>query len=180
MKINRENSLFCLVDVQEKLFPHVANCTRLEENLIKLVQGLTILNVPFIVNEQYKKGIGATIPAVAALITNQPHFEKTTFSSCGNSDTLAAIKQHNKTQVIVAGIEAHVCVMQTCLDLLEQGLQPILVCDCISSRKASDMDFAVQRLIQAGVIPTTYESLLFELTGDSKDPLFKNISALIK
>lgn len=180
MRINVEDSLFCLVDVQERLFPHVTNNEEIEKKLITLIQGLKVLEVPFIVNEQYKKGIGETIPSLKELVSEYPHFEKTTFSCCKNEPTMEAIKSTGKKNVIVAGIETHVCVLQTCIDLLEAGLQPILVTDCVTSRKQNDTDVAIRRLIQAGVIPTTYESILFELTLNAKNPVFKEISKLVK
>ncbi|MFA9373420.1 MAG: hydrolase [Poseidonibacter sp.] len=180
MRINVEDTLFCLVDVQERLFPHMTNKEELEKNLVTLVQGLKVLEVPFIVNEQYKKGIGETIPSLREIVDNDVHFEKTTFSCCKNETTMDAIKAANKKFVIVAGIETHVCVLQTCIDLLEANLQPVLVTDCVSSRKQKDTDMAIKRLVQAGVIPTTYESLLFELTVNAKNPVFKQISNLVK
>ncbi|APW66565.1 MULTISPECIES: hydrolase [Arcobacteraceae] len=180
MRINVEDTVFCLVDVQERLYPHVTNKDEIEKNLITLVKGLKVHDVPFIVNEQYKKGIGETIPSLRELVDDYPHFEKTTFSCCKNETTMDAIKAANKKVVIVAGIETHVCVLQTCIDLLEAGLQPVLVTDCVTSRKQRDTDVAIQRLIQAGVIPTTYESLLFELTVNAKNPVFKEISSLVK
>lgn len=180
MRINVEDSLFCLVDVQERLFPHVTNNEEIEKKLITLIKGLKVLEVPFIVNEQYKKGIGETIPSLKELVSEYPHFEKTTFSCCKNEPTMEAIKSTGKKNVIVAGIETHVCVLQTCIDLLEAGLQPILVTDCVTSRKQNDTDVAIQRLIQTGVIPTTYESILFELTLNAKNPVFKEISKLVK
>jgi len=180
MRINVEDTLFCLVDVQEKLYPHVNNKDEVENNLITLVKGLIVHDVPFIVNEQYKKGLGDTLPSIRELVDTYPHFEKVTFSCCKNESTMDAIKATNKKIVIVAGIETHVCVLQTCIDLLEAGLQPVLVTDCVTSRKQKDTDVAIQRLIQAGVIPTTYESLLFELTLSAKNPVFKQISSLVK
>jgi hypothetical protein len=180
MRIQLEDSVFCLVDVQERLFPHMQNKQELEKNLCVLAKGLKTLGVPFIVNEQYKKGIGETIESLRPIVDKDPHFEKTTFSCCQNQDTLSALKDTNKKFVIVAGIETHVCVLQTCLDLLDVGLQPVLVTDCCSSRKHSDTQMAITRLVQAGVIPTTYESLLFELTVNSKNPNFKTISSLVK
>ncbi len=179
-KINVNDCLFCLVDVQERLYPFMENKEEIEKNLLILIKGLQLHEVPFIVNEQYKKGLGETLLSLRKLVDNYPHFEKTTFSCCGNEETLEAIKNSSKKIVIVAGIETHVCVMQTCLDLLESGFQPVIVTDCVSSRKATDKDMAIQRLIQAGVIPTTYESLLFELTSSSKHPQFKDISSLVK
>lgn len=180
MRINIEDTLFCLVDVQERLFPHVINNEQIEKNLLTLVKGLKVLEVPFIVNEQYKKGIGETIPSLKELVQEDPHFEKTTFSCCKNEPTMDAIKNAGKKYVIVAGIETHVCVLQTCIDLLDAGLTPVLVTDCVTSRKQSDTDMAIQRLIQAGVVPTTYESILFELTLNAKNPVFKSISSLVK
>ena len=180
MRIYVEDTLFCLVDVQDKLYPHVTNKDEIEKNLVTLVKGLKVLSVPFIVNEQYKKGIGETIPSIKELVEEYPHFEKTTFSCCKNEPTMEAIKASNKKVVIVAGIETHVCVLQTCMDLLESGLKVVLVTDCCTSRKQNDTDVAITRLVQAGVIPTTYESLLFELTLNAKNPCFKEISSLVK
>jgi len=179
-RINLEDCIFVQVDVQERLFPFISNNEELEKNLITLVKGLQLLEVPMIINEQYKKGIGETIPSLRELTDTYPHFEKTTFSCCGQEEGLAAIKNSGKKIVILAGIETHVCVLQTALDLLEEGLQPVLVTDCVNSRKQKDKDIAIQRMIQAGVIPTTYESLLFELTLNAKHPSFKEVSKLVK
>ncbi len=180
MRIHANDALFCLVDVQNRLFPHIKNNEELEKNLLILVKALQLHEIPFIVNEQYKKGIGETISSLKKLVETYPHFEKTTFSCCKNEPTLEAIKNLKRKFVIVAGIETHVCVLQTCIDLLEIGLQPVLVTDCVSSRKENDTKVAISRLIQAGVIPTTYESLLFELTVNAKHPVFKEISQLVK
>ena len=180
MRIKAEDSLFCLVDVQDKLYPHVTNKDEVEKNLITLVKGLKVLSIPFIVNEQYKKGIGETIPSLKELVQDYPHFEKTTFSCCQNEPTMEAITAADKKVVIVAGIETHVCVLQTCIDSLEGGFEVVLVTDCCTSRKQKDTDMAITRLVQAGVIPTTYESLLFELTLNAKNPVFKEISNLVK
>ncbi len=180
MRINVEDALFCLVDVQDKLYPHVTNKDEIEKNLVTLVKGLKVLGVPFVINEQYKKGIGETIPSLKELVQEFAHFEKTTFSCYKNEQTVDAINESGKKVVIVAGIETHVCVLQTCLDLLEGGYEVVLVTDCCTSRKQNDTDVAITRLVQAGVIPTTYESLLFELTVNAKNPVFKEISSLVK
>ncbi len=180
MRIKAEDCVFVQVDVQERLFPHIQNNEELEKNLVTLVKGLQLHEIPMIVNEQYKKGIGETIASLKELTDIYPHFEKTTFSCCGNEDGLCAIKDTNKKIVILAGIETHVCVLQTALDLLEEGFQVVLVTDCVNSRKEKDKEMAIQRMIQVGVIPTTYESLLFELTVNAKNPVFKEISKLVK
>ncbi len=180
MKIKAADCVFVLVDVQEKLFPHIANFKELEKNLLILVKGLQLHEIPIVINEQYKKGLGDTIPGLREMVDNYPHYEKTTFSCCGQEEGLAAIRATRKKFVILAGIETHVCILQTALDLLEESLQPILVTDCVNSRKVKDHDMAIQRLIQAEVIPTTYESLLLEVTVNAKNPVFKDISNLIK
>jgi len=180
MRINLEDTLFCLIDVQEKLFPHMRNKKKLLKTLPILIKGLKTLKAPIIVNEQYKKGIGETIPILQELVSEYTAYEKTTFSGCKTTEILTALKTSGKKNIIVAGIETHVCVLQTCIDLLENGFNVILVTDCCGSRKQQDHKMAIKRLIQAGVIPTTYESILFELTVDSKNPHFKAISALIK
>lgn len=180
MRINLNDTHFCLVDVQEKLFPHIGNKEELEKNLPILVKGMKVLNVPIIVNEQYKKGIGETIEPLKELLLEYPFYEKTTFSGCQNESILTALKVSGKKNIVVAGIETHVCVLQTCIDLLENDFNVILVTNCSGSRKKLDHKMAISRLVQAGVIPTTYESILFELTVDSKNSRFKEISSLIK
>lgn len=180
MRIKPQNSIFVQVDVQEKLFPHIQDNEQLEKNLQILIKGLKLHEVPIIVNEQYKKGIGETIPSLHELTKDYPHFEKTTFSCCGNEDGLQAIKNSGRDTVILAGIETHVCVLQTAIDLIEEGFRVVLVTDCVNSRKAHDKEMAIQRLVQAGAVPTTYESLLFEITVNAKHPVFKEISKLVK
>jgi len=180
MRIKLEDTLFCLVDVQEKLFPHISNKDELQRTLPILLKGLKALNVPIIVNEQYKKGIGETIPVLKELVNECTAYEKTTFSSCKTEEILTAFKNSGKKNIIVAGIETHVCVLQTCIDLLENNFNVLLATNCSGSRTKLDHKIAIKRLIQAGVMPTTYESILFELTLDAKNPNFKAISSLIK
>lgn len=180
MRINLDETAFCLVDVQERLFPHMYNKVALEKNLNILLKGLKVLEVPFIINEQYKKGIGETISSLQSIIKDDEHFEKTTFSCCKNPTTLEAVKKLNKKNIIVAGIETHVCVLQTCIDLLHEGFRPILIVDCVGSRTELNTQIALRRLEQAGVILSTYESILFELTVNAKNPVFKEISSLVK
>lgn len=180
MRVKLEDTLFCLVDVQEKLFPYIGNKDELLRTLPILVKGLKTLELPILVNEQYKKGIGDTIPELKELVSEYTAYEKTTFSGCQTPQILDAIKSSGKKNIIVAGIETHVCVLQTCIDLIENGFNVILVTNCCGSRTKIDHKMAIKRLVQTGVIPTTYESILFELTLDAKNPNFKAISSLIK
>lgn len=180
MKINI-NDVFCLViDIQERLLPHMKDYERFLSNTNTLLKGLQALNVEIIINEQYKKGLGETVNTIRELLPNNFYYEKTTFSALENNDFVAKVTGLNKKYALVCGIEAHVCVMQSCLDLLKHGITPILVVDCISSRKELDKEIALKRLERENIIFTTYESILFELLVDAKNPSFKTISALIK
>ncbi len=180
MRIDPSKTMALVVDIQEKLFPHIGEKESLLENTLKLIKGLQFLNIPFVLNEQYPKGIGHTIEPIRELLINEKAFEKVTFSCCKTDATMDVIKEKNKKFVIVFGIEAHVCVLQSVLDLLQEGLIPVLVTDCIGSRKESDKEVSISRMIQAGAIPTTYEALLFELCVSSKNEAFKEISKLVK
>lgn len=101
MRIDVKNVAFCLVDVQERLYPHMTNKDEVEKNLLTLVKGLQLHEVPFIVNEQYKKGIGETIPSLRELVDDYPHFEKTTFSCCKNEETMIAINALGKNKSLL-------------------------------------------------------------------------------
>lgn len=180
-RITIENCQAILVDIQERLTPHIDNHKCLLNKVMILIQGLQALNIPIMVNEQYRKGLGQTLPELLALFdSNQQIFEKTTFSVCDTPASWQHIDKQNRDIVLLFGTEAHVCVMQTALDLLDNGLQPVLIADAVGSRNPLDKQFAIDRMRQAGVVITTTESILFELCRDSKNPTFKAISQLVK
>jgi nicotinamidase-related amidase len=180
MRILKEQTIGLIIDIQEKLFPHIFNAQELVENTTVLMEGMKVLNIPILVTEQYTKGLGFTIPSLSASLEGISIFEKISFSCCDDPGIFKEIMKMNKKNVIVAGIESHVCVMQTCIDLLEKGYQPVLIEDCVSSRKLKDKDTAIKRLIQEGVLISTYESILFELARYSGNDTFKAISKLVK
>lgn len=180
MKVIKENSLVMMVDIQEKLFPHIHNHEELLKNMNILVDGLKLFNLPFIVNEQYPKGLGSTLKELQDKVSEFTAQEKLTFSCCKQDLTKQKLLKSKKNTAIVFGIETHICVMQTCLDLLANNISPVLVVDCCGSRKQKDHDIAIMRMTQAGVIPITYEALLFEICQASGSSLFKSISNLIK
>jgi nicotinamidase-related amidase len=179
MQITRQNTQALIIDIQEKLFPHIYENDSLLKNILKLIEGIKILRLPYLYNEQYPKGLGKTLPQIQSLLTKKPH-EKITFSCAKNTQTLQELKKNDKNIIILFGIEAHVCVLQTALDLKKLGFFPVLVTDCIGSRKQEDKEIAIQRMIQEGIIPTTLESLLFELCQSARDESFKQISKLVK
>lgn len=178
MRISAEDTICLIVDYQERILPAIAEREQLVETSIKLLKGLNILGVPMVMTAQYSKGLGTNIPEICEAAGTREYIEKNTFSSADVEEVRNAIS--GKKNVIVCGIEAHVCVLQTVIDLKAMGYQPILVEDCVSSRKLHDKEIALLRARDEGVILTTYESLLFELTRVSGTEQFKQISKLVK
>jgi nicotinamidase-related amidase len=180
MRISREDSLLLVVDVQERLFPVMSDGEAMLTRVVAAIRGAGILGLPSIVTEQYPKGLGQTIPAVNEALSTSAPIEKIDFS-CARVDAVRdKIVEADRTTVFVCGIEAHVCVQQTCLDLLEEKLRPVLLADCVSSRKPFDRDVAIERMRDAGVLVTTLEAALFEMLGVAGTDEFKAISKLVK
>ncbi len=181
-RIARENTQAMLIDVQERLAPHIYDNENIVKKIITLIKGLQALDIPIMLNEQYKKGLGDTLPEILEVLEgdNAKSFEKVTFSACDNDDSWNYLAQQNRSIVLLFGTEAHVCVMQTALDLLDNGMQPVIIADAVGSRFPYDKKQAIRRIRRAGAVITTVESILFELCRSSKDPAFKTISNLIK
>lgn len=181
-RIQRENCQAMIIDVQEKLSPHIYRYNDILKKTLILIQGLQVLDIPILLNEQYPEGLGRTVPEIMAVLdtTKSKTIEKVTFSACDNDETWNYLAQQNRISVLVFGVEAHVCVMQTVLDLLDNGMQPVVIADAIGSRSAYDRRQAIRRMRRAGAVITTTEAILFELCRSSKDPTFKAISQLVK
>ncbi len=180
MRILKEDCLGLTIDIQEKLFPLMYGNEAMLSHTQILIQGLTALGVEQILTEQYPQGLGETVYSIGELLEESELIDKTTFSCCGAPDFEQFVKASGKKYIIISGIETHVCVLQTALDLLAWGLIPVIVADCTSSRKLNNKEIALQRLAKEGAIITTYESILLELCKDSRSAEFKEISKLIK
>lgn len=183
MRILKEDTLCIAIDFQEKLVPAILNYEKLVSNTEILLQGLKHLEVPCMVTQQYTKGLGETIPNLKNIVeipekTNP--MEKTTFSAYAEDSIQKEIENHKKTNIIICGVEAHICVLQTVIDLQNKGYQTILVTNCVGSRKEEDKASAILRSQQEGAIITTYEALLFELMQSAKQESFREIMKLIK
>ncbi|MEM6855739.1 MAG: hydrolase [Planctomycetota bacterium] len=179
-RLDPKRSAVLLVDLQEKLLPVMHEKTTVERRAGRLIQGANVLGVPVLLTEQYPKGLGRTVGSIArqldaAVCTD----EKTRFSACSES-VIRLLEKFETKSVVVAGIETHVCVLQTCLDLLERGYTVALCVDAVSSRRPIDKKAAVDRMIQAGVLPTTVEAVLFELMGDANSPKFRELRSIIQ
>jgi len=180
MRILKERSLGLIIDIQEKLFPYIFENEELMKNTQILVQGLKVLGIPLILSEQYTKGLGYTVEPIKLAVGESTYIEKRAFSCCDDPSFDLQLSLLNKHYVIIAGIETHVCVLQTVVDLINLGYQPVVIEDCVSSRKLSDKLAAIARMRQEGAIISTYESILFELARSSDSEYFKAISKLVK
>lgn len=180
MRILREDTAAVVIDYQERLMPVMQDREGLLERSATLLKGLGVLGIPVIVSEQYVKGLGKTVPEIAEAAGDRPYFEKLEFSCCDNEEIMAAIASAGKKNIVVCGIETHVCVLQTVIDLIERGYNAVLVTDCVSSRKESDREAAIKRALHEGAVITTCEALLFELTRRAGSDTFKEISRLVK
>lgn len=180
MRILKDDCMALVIDVQDKLVPHMYQKEELVESIKKLINGINLLTLPVVVSEQYRKGLGATIEEISKIIIDFDPLEKKSFSCMDENSLRESIIETNKKFVIISGIETHICVMQTAIDLLAMGMIPVIVEDAIASRRDNDKKIAIERLRKEGAIITTVESILFELTRYSTDEVFKGISKLIK
>ncbi|MBN1655808.1 MAG: hydrolase [Deltaproteobacteria bacterium] len=180
MKLRKDNTVALVVDIQEKLFPHVAERELMLKRTTILLEGLAIFQIPLLVTQQYTKGLGESVGEIKRLIGDVTPIDKLSFSCCGEAKLMDKLLNTEIENVIICGIEAHVCVLQTALDLLDEGYQSIVVEDCVSSRRLNDKQLAIARMRQEGAIITTYESLLFEICGRAGTEPFRALSTLIK
>jgi nicotinamidase-related amidase len=180
MRILREDTAAVVVDIQERLLPHIHEGDIMLKNCLRLIEGLKILSIPVLITQQYTKGLGPTVPSVIQQFPEFRYIEKISFSCCEEPAFKQEIGFIGKTDIIICGIEAHVCVLQTCLDLIAGGRRPVVVEDCVSSRKPNDKHIAIERMRQEGARITTMESLLFELVRVAGSDTFKSISGIVK
>jgi nicotinamidase-related amidase len=179
--LDKDQTVLLIVDLQEAFRSPIPDFELIVEKTSIAVRGFSILDIPIIVTEQYPKGLGRTAEEILlSLPDNQEIIEKTTFSSCGANSFSDKLKFLNAKQIVLAGIEAHICVNQTAHDLLDQGYKVHLLQDCVSSRTTHDKHTGIEKMRTSGVIPSNVEMALFEFMGDSKHEKFKEIQALIK
>jgi nicotinamidase-related amidase len=206
MRIALEQTSALLIDVQERLFPHMYERETLEHNLAVFLKGLRILRLPLLVTQQYTKGLGTTISSLQEILGwttssaftakkstasevptgtpvsagDTPCIEKIAFSCFDEPAFTEAFEALGRKRVVIAGIEAHVCVLQTAIDLQQAGYTPVVIEDCTSSRRENDKRIAYDRLRAEDILVSTCESILFELTREAGTETFKAISRLVK
>lgn len=182
-RLRRDSALLVVIDVQERLAKVIDEIDGVEQNVARLVRGAALLGIPALVTEQYPKGIGPTTENVRRAFEESGGFapiQKMCFSSWGCGEFADRVRETGRDQILVTGIEAHVCVHQTCLDLLDAGFGVWLVADAVSSRTARNREIAIERLVREGARLTSTEMALFELTVEAGTDTFKAISKLVK
>ena len=180
--MNRSDSLLLIIDVQENLTSAVENTREVIHTCTNLVSVAKRLGVPFIITEQYPKGLGRTIIDIRnmAEIKDEDYPAKVEFSAAKNEKILNLIKKSKKKQIVLAGIETHICVLQTARDLKEMGFNVFVVADGCSSRDVAENILGLQRIMHKGIEIVTFEMVLFEWLGKAGTEEFKELSKLIK
>lgn len=176
MLLKREEVAAVAVDYQERLMPVMHEKEELLKHSVILLKGLRELGIPVYLTQQYTRGLGMTVKEITEAAGTEEYLEKISYSAAEE----IIPKLGEKKKVILCGIESHICVLQTVIDLKEKGYTPVLVTDCISSRKRRDYEMALERAKQEGAIFTTYEALLFELLGKAGTQEARRIQKLIK
>ena len=180
MKIKAEDTAALIIDFQEKLVPAIADHDEIVAKAAIFTAGLKELGVPMSVTQQYTKGLGETVPAMKEAIGAFEPMEKTAFSAMGCDAFVEWVKAQGKKTILVCGVEAHICVLQSIVDLIGEGYRVFIVADCVGSRKVYNKEYAIQRAVQEGAFVTTCEGALYEMTQGAGTPHFKAISKLTK
>ena len=184
--LSAAESLLLVVDLQERLLPVIHDHAAVTSACVRLLRGAAIFGVPAVMTEQYPKGLGATVPEIAAAAAsldpaNLTRAEKLRFGAAEATGwPPAGERDDGRHQVVLAGIETHVCILQTALDLISQGYRVYLAADASGSRRTFDRDVALQRLRDSGVTITTTESVLFEWCEEAGTDRFKQLRDLVK
>ncbi|MBS3778917.1 MAG: isochorismatase family protein [Desulfovermiculus sp.] len=176
----REDSLLLIIDLQEAMLKAIPACEAVLGKTEQLIEAAQVLGVPIVVTEQYKKGLGGTHPQVLEKIEAPNIFSKEHFSACLEADFLPAIDSLPKRQVIVAGTETHVCVLQTCLDMIQAGFQVHLAADAVASRRVENRDTAISQLRQAGAVISSAEIVIFEWAERANTDEFRKILPIVR
>jgi nicotinamidase-related amidase len=183
MKLDRNNAVLVVIDVQEGMMPVMDRAAGVEANVERLIRGCHILGVPAILTEQYSKGLGTTVASIRRAMEESGGYrpiEKSCFSAHGCAGFEAELESLERTQIVLVGVETHVCVYQTAMDLLRDEYDVTIAADAVSSRTAENKAIALQRLTAEGVKISSAEMVLFELLVNAGSDEFRAISKLVK
>lgn len=176
----REDSLLLIIDFQPALLKVMDSREKVTRSVRQLVSAANILDIPVLATEQYKKGLGETDPEVFREIKSPTIVQKEHFSACLEAHFLSALEAFQRSRIVVAGVETHVCVLQTCLDLLKSGFQVHLAADAVASRASENREIAIDQLRQAGAVISSTEIVIFEWTCRANTDEFRKILPIVK
>ena len=179
-QLDRDDAVLLVIDIQERLAAAMGERERVVANAGHLIAAAKLLGVPVVATEQYPKGLGPTVPDLLAALAPAPAIVKMTFDCCGEPTFAPALEQTGRSTVIVCGMEAHVCVLQTVLGLLGNGLNVHVAADAVCSRNPENARIALELQRDAGAVITCTETVLFQLLGRAGSPEFKEIQARIR
>jgi len=178
--LTTENTCLVVIDIQEKLLPVMAEPERVVKNTAVLIQIAKVLDIPILWCQQVPKALGPTVGELSALLDGAEPFNKSSFSCCGDEVFMREIDQLKLQTAILCGIESHVCVFQTAMDLIQHGLYVHVVAEATSSRTQENKTIGINRMEKEGAVITSTEMLLFELLRDAKHEKFRELVKLIK
>ena len=178
--LKKENAALVIVDIQERLAVAMSEKDRVIANTQHLIEASKMMRFPLVVTEQYPKGLGPTVAEIKGVLTGHNPIEKITFSCCGEPSFPKAVSATGRKQIILVGMETHVCVLQTCLDLLQAGYTVHVVSDAVCSRSAENYRTALEYMRDAGAVITCTETVLFQLLERAGSDEFKAISKRIR
>ncbi len=178
--LDSKQAMLLIVDVQESFRKQLKDLDNLTRNITILAEAAKILKVPVVLTEQYPQGLGKTIAEISACLGEHKYFDKTSFSCCQAPGFMDMMESLGRNQVIVCGIEAHVCVNQTVHELMQQDYVVHVVSDAIASRSQRNKDIGWEKMIASGAVPSCVEIALFEMLGESNSEQFKAVQRLVK
>ncbi len=180
MRFKKEELVCVAIDFQEKLFPAMANKEILEDKVCRFIEGMRVLDIPILVTQQYTKGLGNTMPKIRESLGEFEHIEKPCFSAWVEENFVKALKETGKKKVLILGIETHICLRQSVIDLMDNGYEVYVINDCCSSRDLDNHNTALDELRGLGARVLPYESVLFDILNTATHEKFKEISRIIK
>ena len=180
MRLNKSDLVLLIVDVQERLAKVMERREQVERSIVVLIRLAKLMDIPIVLTQQYTKGLGPTVEAIASELDGMGYVEKIDFSCCGEESFTKQMDALGRKTVILTGMESHICVLQTALDLLDMGYNIHVPWDAVCSRSDGNRDRAIRFMERAGAVITSSETAAFQVLGCAGTPEFKEISALLK
>lgn len=179
-RIDAAQAQLLVIDVQERLVPHIAEHELVLGQCLRMIRAARVFGMPIVVSEQYPTGLGPTVTDIRSAAGACERVEKTSFSVWRSRQGREALRRQPRPKVLIIGIETHVCVQQTALELADDRLTPVVLADAVGSRRPIDRSVALDRMRAAGVMVTTVESIIYEMMGESGTELFQRMLPIVR